>query len=256
MNTNVRGGWASRSYYTPCQDHGGFGVGQAGIVAAVVADGVSNAWHSEIASRSAVKEFLARITSKRDGVDADFYHKLFADLTMAVREQAETETNRQPDQWPATTLLAAVYRPEANGSLTLTYVGDGAIWLVRGDRQAGIPLLLPTANRLGALQGILHPLEEHISPVVIQLEGNVSWSGGWLVVIATDGVPLTEGRAVKQIVDQLSAAFDKTGAAGLTERVIGQVLQTWLQQQRISDDATIAVLLSPDTLALWEVHRD
>ncbi|MFZ1472276.1 MAG: protein phosphatase 2C domain-containing protein, partial [Anaerolineae bacterium] len=149
MSANIRGGRAVRPYYLPCQDAGNFDVGQTGIAAAVVADGVSNNWRSEIASSCAVSEFLDRIAAAPERPDADFYSGLFTDLTNAIRKQAESETGRRPDQWPATTLLVAVFDQRATGGLTLAYVGDGAIWLVRGDRQDGIPLLLPTANRIG-----------------------------------------------------------------------------------------------------------
>jgi len=221
------------------------------LCALIVADGVGGCWRSELASETAALGLRSRLISRdalRHFSDAKSIARVLVDLTKEIRERALREPGRPDGVWPATTLIAVIYE-RRSGELWLFYAGDGTVWFIRGDRQEGMPLLLPTANRAGGLLHILYPQASDPQPVVMRI-GNVrAWPGGGLIIIGTDGVPLSDPRG---LVDRL---YKWLRGQCESESDLGAEIQQWLDEQRISDDATLGVLLPKVTQEWWERER-
>lgn len=242
-------GCYSRPYHVPNEDSA-VCVQNGAIAAVVIADGVGSSWHGDIASHAATLAFMTELEKRKKTGEIDF-QELLVEVTHQISMEAQSIAGRPLEAWPASTLLSAIY-DEEDDSLVICYVGDGTIWIVRGDRQAGFPVLIPTTNREGGLQHILHPeAPGDVRPVVAKIMNMSSWTGGCLAILATDGVPFDNGRTVQELSNYIFRVFHDN-APRFTKQVLSDALCKWLCEQRIDDDATIGILLTRATLELWE----
>ncbi|MDF1562184.1 MAG: hypothetical protein P1V51_04025 [Deltaproteobacteria bacterium] len=158
-----------------------------------------------------------------------------------------------PPAWPqALATLPGASEPTLtrapDGTLTLTFVRDGKLWLQR-------PALGGTPVELGAASGFqlevfaaTHPTEDRLFVV---------WGDGHAVIV-TDGIP--EGPAFRPFLNQFGNGASPRGAGWLRHRpvVFGQTGETWVGSEVYpAEGFAFAVPIDfPQYLPLPEPHPE
>jgi hypothetical protein len=229
-----------------CQDYYYFAKGN-GFVVAAVADGVSSSKHSDVASRTAVKESVQYCADRiRQEDDAKTIlktiEKAFDEASFLVKQEAENGSGDYNDY--DTTLTLAVF---INDAVYYGQIGDSGIIALREDGK----FERITEEQLG--EGIGKDRPVYPLAAVSRWVFKSYIPKAKALFLATDGVlkklqpPILEGQAHKLNHKYLAYVFNKLEPmaddreAGVW--IKGEVIQTPPEEVDF-DDKTLAVLIS------------
>lgn len=212
--------------------------------AIVLADGVGSSIRAYEAAQTAVEVFsnvmADTYSAKKDmpfSVLKECYDKTSKRLVGLASEASSVQPELQ------TTVIAAI---ETNDKFYISYLGDGDIWLRRGDGWA-IPLMIPhTAGTL--LAGGLTGTGMKGSPVFI--EYSKSFRSGMMLLAGTDGVFDIEG-GINTLMTELVVAIKELVPSTNydLEMTLAKFLDHMHEKYRFSDNATLGILASINAMS-------
>jgi hypothetical protein len=208
----------------------------------LIADGVTSSRFGGEAAQIVVDTFYEVLERAGKLQGRTTIHRFQAAYQLAVCRLSESSLLKfGKHEGYETTVIAIV---EANDEFVITYLGDGRIYLVRGDLEQGIQLMVSHGVG-GALGGAVGPYGLVGKPVYIL--HSKSFNSGEVVVAGTDGAfELGEG-AVKATVIRMRDRLADTNALhddACLQQAIVAVLDEMFGEDLLSDDATLGVLVS------------
>lgn len=251
--------------------------------AIAIADGVGSSMGADIAAKSAVMSFLRSTTTldtsgKR--LDLIEIRKLWADVATETALSLGTLHDQYIGTPSAlrTTLLTVV---ECTDSYFISYLGNGSIWLVRGDFGTAVKehwpgyftdLMLPhsllTLSGREGLFGTIGPGGMSAEPRHIAI-GKDRFVGE-ILILTTDGISSPDklitgtddqGKLWIEINEHMFnllmshlphflASLGTGRYSGTDEALVGE-LQAFFDDCTFEDDATIGIFVSPATIDLY-----
>jgi PPM family protein phosphatase len=242
-----------------------------------VADGVGSCARAREAAQFAIGRVEALAATLGDPVGPHL-HRLFAEVRRDLRMHAQSVTEPVPAGEPAfeTTLLVGLETPT---QLAIAYVGNGAIWHLRGNFTQSIngsgqpwsavnylnPQSVLAAGR-EVLYGLISEVEgpRSVAPTVLAVDKDDAC--GDLLVLCTDGIYSADqvpygndakGQvwtgvepAMVLLYRQLEAFFERRlqePACGLAPLLEAYLLEL-KERQLLEDDATLGVLVTQAAL--------
>lgn len=245
------------------------------ITGIAVADGIGNAERVEEASKMVVEFFQTEISNLKALEDLKL-KSIFEKCKIAFNNKFKQQIN--DDQFGTTLIIALEYPYDNERKIKIAYVGNGAVWHIKGnfnhfdDNQLfawnSLNLLIPHSIQQSGREALancisLEPVETFKGPSL--LEFNIDKEAGDIVMICTDGI---------YSYDQLNAVIDGTGKLWLqfgesmqyffrhlkkyfqekdyTDISLLGMLTDYLQElhdnRLIDDDATIGLIVLPEVL--------
>ena len=256
------------------------------VNAVVVADGLGSFFKAEVASKFAAETLKAKLegSAPAELESPLWYGKAFAEIQKELEASPLADLGLIPESQPkeaayGTTLLCAVAHPEA---LTIAYVGNGAILHLRGgfdEFPATVILPWNAVNYLNPhsiAQGGKNAMTRYIAavsngqqctPTVLQLQQDIQGTGD-ILILCSDGIHAADqiniGRDSERniwlsgdeglvILYKVLAEFLK-GPDRTSETLrftLERYLDALVNAQLITDDCTVAVLITPTALAYY-----
>ena len=143
-----------------------------------VADGLGGYPHGGDAAQIAIETFQNYIKKmkQKDALQSyTFLQQVYQEASRKIKKKASYTHG-----WK-TTLLCVIERQQ---DFLISYLGDGQIYLIRGDMQIAVPLMV--GHRVnGLLAGVLGP-DLTAAPASLQL--SKSFQSGEIIVAGTDGI--------------------------------------------------------------------
>lgn len=209
----------------------------------VLADGVTRSLHGGQAAEIAVNTFyevMKNALDVRKEMDISVFREAYQETARKLKQVAKCETSESENRYE-TTIVAIV---EAEDRFFITYLGDGRIYLVRGDMEQGIQLMI--THKVGlALGGALGPYGMLGEPVFI--EHSKSFKSGEIIVAGTDGAfeLETEGGepTIRQILNRLKNK-DALQSNDALAKSLNIFLEDLANQHFLYDNATIGVIIT------------
>jgi serine/threonine protein phosphatase PrpC len=255
------------------------------LSAVIVADGLGSHFGAEIASMTAVQTVADRLSNACSGDEIDvgeLFHEAWLRIVDVARQNYSSQTPDPDDKDSfGTTLLCAI---ETDDAITLGYVGNGAIFHLRGNfNQFPASTVLPwtamnylnphsvprdgraAINKLLSLKA----RPQQTIPSVLRLSKDQEMCGD-IILCCTDGIHSYDQAAIGHddkneiwvhadpavpiLFASLSAFFE--GASNATD--LAACLKRYLQQLEarllVEDDCTTAVLITPKALEYQRAH--
>ena len=209
----------------------------------VLADGVTRSLHGGQAAEIAVNTFydvIRNASDVRKEMDMSVFKDAHKETVEKLKQVAKCETSESENRYE-TTVIAIV---EAEDRFLITYLGDGRIYLVRGDLEQGIQLMI--THKVGlALGGALGPYELLSKPVYI--EHSKSFKSGEMIIAGTDGAFELETEesepTIRQIMNRL-----KNKDALQSNNALTQTLKLFLENlasnSSLYDNATLGAIIT------------
>lgn len=209
----------------------------------VLADGVTRSLHGGQAAEIAVNTFydvIRNASDVRKEMDISVFKDAYKKTVEKLKQVAKCENSESENRYE-TTVIAIV---EAEDRFLITYLGDGRIYLVRGDLEHGIQLMI--THKIGsALGGALGPYELLSQPVYI--EHSKSFKSGEMIVVGTDGAfeLETEGSepTIRQIINRLKNKDTLQSNNALTQ-TLKLFLENLASNSSLYDNATLGVIIT------------
>jgi serine/threonine protein phosphatase PrpC len=224
-----------------------FRVGHAGgCKFLVMGDGVTNSLGGGDASRITVNAFYDTIEKAykvRQKMDFQVLERGYQNACNELKKTALERTGK-PEGFETTVIAVA----ETNISFFITYLGDGRLYLVRGDLERGAQLMISHRTG-GVLGGALGAYGLHGRPVYI--EHSKSFEFGEIIIAGTDGVFDLSNTDGKPAIDRILEKLRAEGVTSSTEtlrQAIDQTLENMVMENLIEDDATLGVIISGNAL--------
>jgi serine/threonine protein phosphatase PrpC len=208
----------------------------------LIADGVSNSRYGGEAAQIAVDAFyeeLERVDSLKRKITRRMLKNAYQSVVGKLREAALHKLAKEEGY--ETTVMAII---EAENAFVITYLGDGRIYLVRGDLEQGIQLMV-THGVGGILGGALGPYGLVGTPVYI--EHSKSFNSGEIIIAGSDGAfEIGSGTTKATVIKMLEKLTDRNVLFNdiNLQQAITAVLEDMLNQGLISDDATLGIVVS------------
>ena len=208
----------------------------------LIADGVTNSRFGGEAAQIVVDTFyeeLERIDSLNRRITRHVLKNAYQSAISKLREAALHKLGKEEGY--ETTVMAII---ETENMFVITYLGDGRIYLVRGDLEQGIQLMV-THGVGGVLGGALGPYGLVSKPVYI--EHSKSFNSGEIIIAGTDGAFEAGNGAIKAtVIKMLEKLTDKNVLFDdiNLQQAIAAVLEDMFNQGLISDDATLGIVIS------------
>lgn len=254
----------------------------------VVADGIGSFYQAEVAAQLVTQEMTKQLDKLLHNASAEDYTLAFRKVQIALGQSEAARKIVVPDSHPATDVLGTTLLcAKAEGNrLTVAYVGNGAVLHLRGGfNEFPANVLLPW-NALNYLnphtiahdgRNMLvrfispHSNEAQIQPTVLQLQQDVTDTGD-ILILCTDGIHSNDqvpvGRdeegnlwisgeqALKRLYKALGTYLleAEPTSEGL-QRLLEHYLEELEQAQMISDDCTVAVLITNQALKHFQRLR-
>lgn len=207
----------------------------------LIADGVTNSRYGGEAAQIAVDAFyeeLKRVSELRKEITRDVLENAYQNAVSKLREVALHNLGKEEGY--ETTIMAII---EVENAFVVTYLGDGRIYLVRGDLEQGIQLMV-THGVGGILGGALGPYGLVGKPVYI--EHSKSFDSGEIIIAGSDGafeigsgaIKATVIRTIEKLADR-NVLFNDISL----QQAITTVLEDMANQGLISDDATLGIVV-------------
>jgi hypothetical protein len=252
----------------------------------VVADGVGSHYAAEIGA-TVVARAIARGLGSLAASDRLCLRRMYHDAWRDVQRYIDDHADSLPQDidWQNAFGTTAVCAVETTDGLTLGYVGNGGIFHLRGNfNQFPASQLLPWSalnylnphsvprNGKNVMYKLLAPRSgpEEIAPSVMSLTKDDT-SFGDIVVCCTDGIysydQVAIGRddekniwisgepAITRLFDSLSTFFD----GEVSDQALAACLERYLAELHaanlVSDDCTVAVLITEKALAFQASMR-
>jgi hypothetical protein len=213
-----------------------------GLKVLLIADGVTNSRFGGAAAKIAVDSFyeeVERAHSLRKRITKRVLRRAYKSAVNNLREAAVEKLGQK--EGFETTLIAVI---ETDNEFVITYLGDGRIYLVRGDLEHGIQLMV-THGVGGVLGGALGSYGLTGKPVYI--EHSKSFSSGEIIIAGSDGAfEVGDGASADTIIKLLEKLKEKNVLADDTslQQTIVAVLEGMSNQGLLGDDATIGIIIS------------
>jgi len=209
----------------------------------VLADGVTRSLHGGQAAEIAVNTFYEVIKNAcgaRKEIGISVLREAYQEAVEKLKQVAKSETSESENRYE-TTVIAIV---EAEDRFFITYLGDGRIYLVRGDLEHGVQLMI--THKVGlALGGALGPYGLLSKPVY--MEHSKSFESGEVIVAGTDGAfeLETEGSepTIRQILKMLKNKDGLHSNDALT-KTLNLFLEDLASKHSLYDNATIGIIIT------------
>jgi len=207
----------------------------------IIADGVTNSLLGGDASSIAVNTFYDEIERVHNDLGVLSIQLLRQAYDIAAKRLSEVALEKLgKTEGLETTIITIV---EMEHSFLISYLGDGRIYLVRGDLEQGIQLM--ATHRVGSvLGGALGAYGLVGEPVCI--EHSKSFQSGEVIIAGSDGAFEQEGNAgspmIIQVLERLTRNVPSDDDA--LNELIGALLNDWSNQGFLSDDATLGILVT------------
>lgn len=209
----------------------------------VLADGVTRSLHGGEAAEIAVNTFYEVIKNAcfaRKEMDISVLMEAYKKTAQKLKQVAKRETSESENRYE-TTVIAIV---EAEDQFLITYLGDGRIYLVRGDLEQGIQLMI--THKVGhALEGAVGPYGLLNKPVYI--EHSKSFKSGEVIVAGTDGAfeLETEGSepTIRHILKMLKNKEGLHSNDALAKN-LNLFLEDLASKNSLYDNATIGIIIT------------
>lgn len=208
----------------------------------LIADGVTNSRFGGEAAQITVDTFyeeLERVDSLKRKITRRMLKNAYQSAVGKLREAALHKLAKKEGY--ETTVMAII---EAENAFVITYLGDGRIYLVRGDLEQGIQLMV-THGVGGVLGGALGPYGLVGKPVYI--EHSKSFNSGEIIIAGSDGAFEVGNGAIKAtVIKMLEKLADRNVLFNdiNLQQAITAVLEDMFNQGLISDDATLGIVVS------------
>jgi serine/threonine protein phosphatase PrpC len=208
----------------------------------IVADGVTNSQYSGDAAQITVDTFyeeLERFENLKRKIIKPILKNAYQSAVFKLREAALNKLSKEEGY--ETTVMAIL---EARNAFVISYLGDGGIYLVRGDLGQGVELMV-THRVGGVLKGALGPYGLVGKPVYI--EHSKSFNSGEIIMAGSDGIFGEGNTARKATVDKILEKFTDRNVLlsdSNLQQAIAAVLEDMFNQGLISDDATLGIVIS------------
>lgn len=209
----------------------------------VLADGVTKSDHGGQAAEIAADTFYEVIKSACDSqgvMGVKVFQEAYQKTIERLKKVAQSETPENEKTYE-TTVIAIV---EVEDRFHITYLGDGKIYLVRGDMERGIQLMI--THTVGpSLGGALGPYDLLSEPVYV--EHSKSFKSGEIIVAGTDGAFDWEAGEGNQPIVQILEIL-KNKDALCKQETLQQALDLFLRNlgdcKCLGDNATLGVILT------------
>lgn len=208
----------------------------------LIADGVTNSQYGGEAAQIAVDTFyeeLERVDSLKRRITRRILKNAYQSALGKIREAALHKLAKEEGY--ETTAMAII---ETENAFVITYLGDGRIYLVRGDLEQGIQLMV-THGVGGVLGGALGPYGLVGKPVYI--EHSKSFNSGEIIIAGSDGAFEVGNGAIKAtVIKMLEKLADRNALFNdiNLQQAITAVLEDMFNQDLINDDATLGIVVS------------
>lgn len=208
----------------------------------LIADGVTNSRFGGEAAQIVVNAFYEEIEQAgilRKRITVRVLKKAYQ---RAVEKLSEAALERLGEKEGFETSIIGVI--EAKNKFLITYLGDGRVYLVRGDLEQGIQLMV-THRKGSGLGGALGPYGLTGQPVYV--EHSKSFNSGEIIIAGSDGAFEAENTGSKSTVIQVLAKLRERDALlddSSLEQAIDALLQDISKQSPLSDDATLGIIVS------------
>ena len=210
----------------------------------VIADGVTRSLHGEQAAEIAVGIFYETLEQAHNA-GQELGTALFREAYERVAERLRStgETSPAEGGGSETTLIGVV---ESDDRFFVTYLGDGRVYLVRGDLQKGVQLMI-THGVGSALGGALGSYGLLGQPVYV--EHSKSINSGEVFVTVTDGafyIELGENEppTITQILGRLGDSKEMLSSSEALEEGLGRFLQDLDDRGLLVDNATLGIIIT------------
>lgn len=208
----------------------------------VLADGVTRSLRGGQAADIAVNTFYDVIKEScvSGSMDIMTFKRAYKLTVENLKQAAKYDISESENKFE-TTIIAIV---ESEDRFFITYLGDGRIYLIRGDLEQGIQLMV--THRVGfALGGALAPYGLLSNPVYI--EHSKSFNAGEIIVAGTDGAFELETEeytpVIKQVLDKLRNKNVLRDNGTLTE-ALNTLLQELAKSRSLHDNASLGVIIT------------
>jgi len=208
----------------------------------VLADGVTRSLRGGQAADIAVNTFYDVIKKACDveEMDNSVFKQAYKATVENLKQVANNELSKSENRLE-TTIIAVV---ESKDRFFITYLGDGRIYLVRGDLEQGIQLMV--THKVGlALGGVLAPYGLLSKPVYI--EHSKSFKAGEVIVAGTDGAFELENEGqepvIRQVLNRLKNKNVLQNNDTLT-KPLDTLLQDLASTGSLYDNATIGIIIT------------
>jgi hypothetical protein len=200
----------------------------------ILADGLGGRPHGEKAAQTAVDVFrdeLVTIEQEKGSVE-------FGDMKAIYETAASRLRTIIKGKGGKTTLICII---ERTGDFIISYLGDGQVYLMRGDTEMGIPLMI-THRTKGLLGGTLGP-EMTAQPVTMQI--SKAFRSGEIIVAGTDGVFNPEiGRVRPNLLIEFVSFFrDKYGLMPDND-ILAEFLNHLHDLNLLEDNASLGLIIT------------
>jgi hypothetical protein len=206
-----------------------------GINYVVLADGLGGYHHAGDAARIAVRTFRDRIEligRNNRTIQYEDIREIYAKVTFEI--QKHTSVN---NGWK-TTIICVIERPR---DILVTYLGDGQVYLVRGDSEAAISLAI--GHRVnGRLGGVIGP-EMTAEPVIMRI--SKSFRSGEIIVAGTDGVFNHDVTNAKpSLLKELVTYIQMNISREKPNEILARFLYQLYSQDLLDDNASLGLVVT------------
>jgi|GEM_PF-2896759 len=204
-----------------------------------IADGLGGYPHGGDAAQIAVDTFQTQIKAikqKDTPVEIEWIRHVYTTAARKIKKAASGALG-----WK-TTMLCVIEKP---GDFFISYLGDGQIYLIRGDAEIAVPLM--AGHRVnGLLAGVIGP-ELTAEPVIIQL--SKSFRSGEIVVAGSDGVfnPEIQQAKPELLMDLIRSIKDQPKSED-PNAVIFNFLEELHLQNLLDDNASLGLIMTDNAV--------
>lgn len=241
-----------------------------------IADGLGSYKYAKLSSERAIDFFVDKIKNDQGKINDINYKEVYFQAKKKLIEFANeviTNDDKLVENLFGTTLISVL---ESENNIKVSYVGNGAVWHIRGNFNEfpssylfpwnAVNILNPHTipeNGKEALYRLISNNEDYSEcvPSIIEIEKDMEY--GEIIMVCTDGIysgdQIKAGKndkgtwvkyepAMLKFFEHLSSFFKHYQL--YDKDAILQILNQYLEEIKpmLDDDATIGVLISPKTL--------
>lgn len=200
-----------------------------------IADGLGGYPHAGDAAQIAVNTLQSHM---QDMIQKNKLAQLSQLRQVYTRAASEIKKAASDAKGWKTTMLCVIERPE---DFLISYLGDGQIYLIRGDAEIAVPLMV--GHRVGGLlAGVLGP-ELTAEPVIMQI--SKSFRSGEIIVAGSDGIFDSEIQQVKpDLLMDLIKCFKGQLKTEEPTTILYRFLDQLNTQNLLNDNASLGLIVT------------
>lgn len=196
-----------------------------------IADGVGGREKGKEAAETAVRVFNGSIKTKirQSGtIHCEDIKPIYEQAARAIREK----------KYGKTTLISIIEKPRY---FIISYLGDGQAYFLRGDTEAGVPLVIGHRKN-GLLGGTIGEILT-AEPVVMQV--SKAFISGEIVIAGTDGIFSDEIRSKKpELLSELLTTIKNASEDTNFTQVLYDFLDDLNKDNLLEDNATLGIIIT------------